>query len=481
MAEPDLRELDQDVRLDAREQFDEENRLKPEFVDAVIDALDRDDGGRAYELVEPLHPADIADLFELLQRDQRRRLASAITDLLTGDVIAELNDYVREDMLEALAPGAVADIAEQLDTDDAVQLIEDLEPEDQRAILAEMDAEDRAAIENALSYPEESAGRLMQRELVAVPEHLTVGDLIDYLRERDDLTTEFWEVFIVDATHKPVGTCQLSWILRTPRHVPLADVMKRDQTLIPVTMDQEEVALRFQKYALISAAVVDQDGRLVGQITVDDVVHIVQEEAGEDVLLLSGAGEGDINEPIRDSYKARVRWLLANLVTASVASFVIYQFEDIIAAMVALAVLMPIVAGIGGNAGTQTLAVTVRALATNQLTASNTLRAVRREMSIAVLNGTTVAVVIGAVVSVIFGDWVGWELVGLHWRLGLVISLAMMGNILIAGFAGVFVPLTLERMKIDPAIASSIFVTMTTDSMGFLVFLGLAAASGLVG
>jgi magnesium transporter len=374
-------------------------------------------------------------------------------------------------MIEALPPEAVADIAEQLDTDDAVQLIEDLEPADQAAILAEMEPEDRAAIESALAYPEESAGRLMQRELVAVPEHLTVGDLIDYLRDHDELTTEFWEVFIVDPAHRPIGTCALSWILRAPRSVALADVMKRDQTLIPVTMDQEEVALRFQKYALISAAVVDEGGRLVGQITADDVVHIIQEEAGEDALLLSGAGDGDINEPIREAYGARVRWLIANLVTASLASFIISRFEDVIAAMATLAVLMPIVAGIGGNAGTQTLAVTVRALATNQLTASNTWRAVRREIAIALLNGISVALVIALAVSLIFGN--------VH--LGVVIGMAMMTNILIAGIAGVLVPLTIDRLRADPAIASSIFVTMTTDSMGFLAFLGLAVATGLVG
>jgi magnesium transporter len=471
MADEDIRELAAEAPREEGVQLDEENRLRGEFVDAVEDALEARDEGRVYELVEPLHPADIADLLELLSHEQRLALAEAITDLMTPEVVAELNDYVRDDMMEALPPEAVADIAEQLDTDDAVQLIEDLDAEDQQAILAELDPEDRAAIESALAYPEESAGRLMQRELVAVPEHMTVGNLIDYLRERDELTTEFWEVFIVDPRHRPVGTCQLSWILRTPRNVPLSDVMKRDQTLIPVTMDQEEVALRFQKYALISAAVVDENGRLVGQITVDDIVHIIQEEAGEDALLLSGAGEGDINEPIREAYSARVRWLLANLVTASVASFVISRFESVIAQMVALAVLMPIVAGIGGNAGTQTLAVTVRALATNQLTTSNTWRAVRREISIALLNGVTIAVVIGVVVTLIFG----------HVALGAVIAMAMVANILIAGLAGVLVPLTLERLKADPAIASSVFVTMTTDSMGFLVFLGLASASGLVG
>ena len=289
MAETEIDELAPDAAPPEEGELDEENRLKGEFVRAVADALAAGDEGRVYELVEPLHPADIADLFELLDHDERAGLAKAITDLLTADVIAELNDYVREDMMEALPPEAVADIAEQLDTDDAVQLIEDLEPEDQRAILAEMEPEDRAAIESALAYPEETAGRLMQREFVAVPEHMTVGDLIDYMREHDELPTEFWEVFVVDALHKPVGTCALSWILRTPRGVALSDVMKRDQTLIPVGMDQEEVALRFQKYALISAAVVDESGRLVGQLTVDDIVHIISEEAGEDVMLLSGA------------------------------------------------------------------------------------------------------------------------------------------------------------------------------------------------
>ena len=462
-----------DARPDDRvddERLDSENRLKADYVSAIRDALDAGDKGAAYDLVEPLHPADIADLIELLDRADRNTLIAAITDLMTGEVIAELNDFVREDLMEALPAQAVAIIAEQLDTDDAVQLIEDLDEADQRAIIAELEPETREAVSSALAYPEETAGRLMSRNFVAVPEHLTVGDLIDYLREEGDLEHEFYEVFVIDEFHRPVGTCALNWVLTSPRNIRLTDVMQRDQTLIPVTMDQEEVALMFQKYALISAAVVDDAGRLVGQMTVDDIVHIISEEAGEDALLLSGAGEGDINEPIRASYNARVRWLLANLITASVASSVIAQFEDTIAAMVALAVLMPIVAGIGGNAGTQTLAVTVRALATNQLTATNTWRAVRREMAIATLNGATVALVIAIAVTVIFSNA----------KLGLVIGLAMSCNILIAGFAGVFVPLTLQKMKADPAIASSIFVTMTTDSMGFLVFLGLAVASGLV-
>ncbi len=451
--------------------LDEENTLKPEFVKRVREALDAGESDRVYELVEGLHPADIADLFELLDADERPALAAAISDLMGSEVFAELNDHVRELLVESLPAGAVADIAEQLDTDDAVAMLEDLDEDDQQAVLAEMEPEDRAAIESALAYPEESAGRLMSRDFVAVPEHMSVGNLIDFLREDGDLATEFWEVFVVDARFHPVGTCQLSWVLRTPRSVALADVMKRDQTLVPVTMDQEEVALRFQKYALISAAVVDEAGRLVGQITVDDVVHIIQEEAGEDVLLLSGAGDGDVNEPIRESYVSRVRWLVANLVTALLGAAIISSFGGAIEQLVALAALSPMVASIGGNAGTQTMAVTVRALATNQLTRANTGRVLWRELRVAMLNGATVATLIGLATAFFFASPL----------LGAVIGTAVILNILTAGLAGVAVPVLLDRLDQDPAVASSVFVTMITDSMGFFAFLGLAVASGLVG
>ena len=450
---------------------DADDRLSPGFVAAVIERLEAGDVEGARALVEPLHPADVADLFELAPSDARRPLANALAGRLDGEVLAEMNDWVREELMEALAPHEVAALAGELDTDDAVAIIEDMEEDEQRAVLRALDPDDRAAIEEALSYPEESAGRLMQRELICVPEHWTVGQTIQYLRDNPGLTTDFWEIFVVDAAHHPVGTCKLSWILRTPREIAIADVMAREQTLIPVDMDQEEVALRFQKYALISAAVVDPAGRLVGMITVDDVVHIIQQEAGEDILRLSGAGEGDINEPVFDSYKSRVRWLLANLVTALVASSVIAMFEGTISRMVALATLMPIVAGVGGNAGTQTMAVAVRALATNQLTDSNTVRTIMREIRIALMNGATVAAVIGVGVGLVFGNPL----------LGLVIAAAMMTNIFIAGLAGVLLPVTLDRCGADPAVASSVFVTMTTDSMGFLAFLGLATMLGVHG
>ncbi|MEM8918064.1 MAG: magnesium transporter [Pseudomonadota bacterium] len=470
MSEPDNTPEDSEAAT-APQSLDEDNRLTDEFVRSVSDAVEKSDPNLAQELVNPLHNADIADLFELVDEDERPPLAAALGDLVSADVLAEMNEHVREDLIEVLEPGQIADLTEQLETDDAVAIIEDLEEGEQKAVLAELDAEDRAVIETALTYPEETAGRIMQRDLVAVPEHMNVGQLIDYLREHDDLTTEFWEIFVVDPAHKPVGTCQLSWILRTPRDIAVSDVMKREQTLVPADMDQEEVALRFQKYNLISAAVVDEDGRLIGMITVDDVLHIVEDEASEDVLLLSGAGEGDINEPIRESYRARVRWLIANLATALLASFVISIFGAAIEQMVALAILMPIVASIGGNAGTQTMAVSVRALAMNELTRSNTRRIIGREFRIALLNGGTVAILVG----------IGTALVFANPMLGGVIAAAMLVNIVIAGFAGIFVPVMLDRLHQDPALASSVFVTMITDTMGFLAFLGFAVASGLVG
>ena len=466
----DDREIDRDpAQREPETELDEDDRLKPAFVRDVIDLAEAGEVEAARERVGRLHPADIADLFELVSDEDRPLLAHVLGDMVSPDVLAEMNDHVRERLIDLLAPEQVAEIASELDTDDAVAIIEDMEEDEQQAVLQAMEPEDRAAIEDALSYPEETAGRLMQREYVAVPEHVTVGDVIDRLREDADLTTDFWEIFIVDPMHRPVGTCQLSWILRAPRTIAISDLMKREQTLIPVDMDQEEVALRFQKYALISAAVVDKAGRLVGMITVDDVVHIIQEEAGEDILRLSGAGDGDINEPIAMTIRTRLSWLVVNLGTAMLAASVVGFFEGAIAKFALLAVLMPIVSGMGGNAGTQTLAVTVRAIATNQLTASNTLRMIFRELRIATVNGLSLGVLIGTGTALIFGNPL----------LGAVIASAMLINNLVAGLAGILVPVTLDRLDVDPAVSSAVFVTTLTDIMGFFSFLGLAVLSGL--
>ena len=446
-----------------------EGRLNRAFVAEVNAAVASGDDEAARALVGPLHPADVADLFAVIAESERAPLARAIGDLLDAEVVAELDDYVREDVLAALSPAAVADVVTQLDTDDAVAVIEDLEEDEQRVVLDALTPADRADIEAALNYPEESAGRLMQRELVAVTEAMNVGEVIDRVRATIDPATDFWEIFVIDAQRRPIGTMRLSWLLTTPPSIAVADIMQREQTLIPVGMDQEEVALQFQKYALISAAVVDEGGRLVGVITVDDIVHIIQEEAGEDALKLSGAGDGDINEPVIETYKVRVVWLIINLGTAVLAAMVIASFEATIAQMVTLAALMPIVASMGGNAGTQTMAVAVRALATNQLTDSNARRAVFREVRIALLNGATLAILIGIGVATLFHSP----------ALGAVIGAAMLINNLVAGLAGMLIPLGLERAGVDPAVSSAVFVTMCTDIMGFFVFLGLATLVGV--
>ena len=450
--------------------MDEETNLRPGFVEKVLDAVEAGDDETARTLVRPLHPADVADLIELARADEREGLVKALAGIISPDVLAELNDYVREGLLDEMEPQQVADIAGQLETDDAVALIEDLDEDEQQAVLERMEPDDRAAVEEALSYPEESAGRLMQRDVCAVPEHWKIGQVIDYLRSTQELPDDFWEVFVVNPSHHPVGSCKLSTILRTPRDTPVGDVMAREQTLIPVDMDQEDVALRFQKYALVSAAVVDDENRLVGMITVDDIVHIIQEEAGEDVLLLAGVGaEGDINEPVRLTVRRRLFWLVVNLGTAIIAASVVSLFQGEIGKYAVLAVLMPIVAGMGGNAGTQTLAVAVRALATNQLTESNTLRAFARELKIALANGLALGLLIGTGTAIIF-----------HYPLlGLVMGTAMVINNLAAGLGGILVPVTLDRFRVDPAVSSAVFVTTITDVTGFFSFLGLAAAVGL--
>jgi magnesium transporter len=451
--------------------MDNETRLRPEFVDKVLDAVEAGDDETARQLVQPLHPADVADLIELAAHDEREGLVKALAGIISPDVLAEMNDYVREGLLDEMEPQQVADIAGQLETDDAVALIEDLDRDDQQAVLQRMEPDDRAAVEEALSYPEESAGRLMQRDLCAVPKHWKVGEVIDYLRSTAELPDDFWEVFVVNPDHHPVGTCKLSLILRTPRNTPVTEIMQSEQTLIPVDMDQEDVAFRFQKYALVSAAVVDESGRLVGMITVDDVVHIIQEEAGEDVLLLSQAGDADINAPLADTIRIRMWWLFINLGTAIIAAAVVAAFQGTISRLVTLAVIMPIVTGMGGNAATQTMAVTVRALATNQLTSSNTWRMIIREWWIASANGLGLGVLMA----------IGCQLIYHDTGLSVVLFLAMVLNSLNAGLSGVLIPVGLEKLKIDPAVTSTVFVTTMTDTLGFFFFLGLAQLFGLHG
>ncbi|MEE4349406.1 MAG: magnesium transporter [Pacificimonas sp.] len=466
-ADPALRPDDAPTKDPARQAALEDGHLRASFVDEVRDALADGDETRVQALAEPLHNADIADLIEQFAPGDRANLAAALGDQLDPEVIAEMDDEVREDLVDLLSADRVAEVLTELDTDDAVAIVEDLDEAEQQAVLRALEPDDRAAIEEALGFPEESAGRLMQRDLIAVPKDWDVGRVIDYLRaaQKDELTDEFWEIFVVDARHHPVGTVQLSHLLRSSRVTPVAEIMVEEQTLIPVAMDQEEVALRFQKYALISAAVVDDAGRLVGMITVDDIVHVVQQEADEDFRRLTGAEEGGLNERTRDIVRQRLRWLVINLGTAVLASIVIGGFADTIEQIIALAILMPIVASLGGNAATQTMAVTVRALATDELTVSNMRRTIVKEIRVAIINGLAIAALIGVAAGLYFAQPM----------LGVVIAVAMLGNILIAGLSGLLIPVFLDRAEIDPAISSSVFVTMTTDVMGFLLFLGLAS------
>lgn len=438
--------------------------LTPDFVRAVVEALDGGETERVRALVMPLHAADLADLIGLLRSDERRRLIEMLGAELDPEVLSELDETMRDEVLRILDPQHLAAAVAQLDTDDAVYLLEDLDEERQRAILRAMSARDRAAIEQGLAYPEYTAGRLMQREAVFVPPFWTVGQTIDYLRAAEELPEEFYEIFVVDPAFHPVGTVPLSRVIRTRRAARIDEIMDRDLTTIPARMDQEEVAFLFEQYNLVSAPVVDDDGRLVGIITIDDVVDVIREEASEDILRLGGVGEGYLSDNVLRTTRRRLSWLFVNLLTAILASLVIAQFDATIEQVVALAVLMPIVASMGGNAGTQTLTVAVRALATNELTPTNALRVITRELLVGFVNGVLFAVLMGGIGAL----WFASPLIGA------ILAAAMVINMAVAGLAGILVPLTLDRLGIDPAVASSVFVTTVTDVVGFFAFLGLA-------
>ncbi|MEM8798879.1 MAG: magnesium transporter [Pseudomonadota bacterium] len=443
----------------------DEAHLRSDYVREVLAALDRDDEENCQALVRPLHVADLADLIELLSNERRASLVRMLGSELDPELIAELDETVRDEVLTALTPKDVAEAVTQLETDDAVAILEDIEDDRQKEILSSLPSSDRRVIEEALQYNEDSAGRIMQRNLIAVPEYWSVGQMLDHLRDNPDLTNEFWEIFVIDPQYKPVGTLKLSLVLRSPRSTLISDIMESDQLLISVDMDKEDVAYQFNKYHMMSAAVVGHDGRLVGMITGDDILEIINKEAEEDILALAGVTEGALNTSAIATTKARFLWLLINLGTCILASLVISVFEGAITELVALAVLMPIVASMGGNAGTQTMTVAVRALATHQLTASNAMRIVNKEVIVSAINGTLFAIIMGILAALWFQSA----------ELGLVIAFAMIINLLVAGFSGVLVPMALDRFKIDPAVASSVFVTTITDVVGFVTFLGLAS------
>ena len=436
------------------------------LVAGVRRAVSAGDAERLAELFEPLHPADIADLLEQLDQGRRRELLLLAADQIDGDVLSEIDESIRDEVVEFLPNEVVAEAVRDLESDDVVDLIEGLEDEQAEVVLDALEDADRAAVEAALALPEDSAGRLMQREVVAAPEHWNVGQAIDYMRGHDDLPDQFYHVILVDPRHRPTGYVMLGKLMASPRTRPLKDITEDSFRTIPVTQDEGEVAYAFNQYHLISAPVVDEDDRLVGVITIDDAMIILDEEHEEDILRLAGVGDESLASSPLEIMRRRFPWLFVNLITAILASLVIALFEDVIAVLVALAVLMPIVASMGGNAGTQSLTVAVRALATKDLTGSNAWRVVRREVIAGLLSGLVFAVLMGGIGAA----WFGLPM------LGVVIGAAMVINLVVAALAGILVPLGLDKLGIDPALASGAFVTTVTDVVGFFAFLGLASA-----
>ena len=435
------------------------------FVGEVRTCLGADRIDRVRALAEPLGPADLADLLESLDPRERARVVGAIRDSFDPTVLTELDDSVRLEVVEQFDTADLAAAIAHLESDDALYLIETLDEDRRIAVMQAMPAAFRAILEQGLAYPESSAGRLMQRDVVAVPGFWTVGEVIDFLRLSQGLPDDFYDLFVVDPAHRPVGTVPTSRVLRNPRGTKVADIMEDRGLSVPTTMDQEQVADIFRRNDLVSVPVVDAAGRVVGAITVDDIVDVIDQEAEEDLLGLARTGERDIYaSPLRTA-RRRQSWLLITLVNTILASIVISRFEGAIEKIVALAVLMPIVAAMGGNAGMQVITVMVQALAARDLAAGGTWRVVGKEVVVGVLNGVVFATIMGTIATLWFGDP----------SLGLVLASAMMFNMVWAGLAGTLIPLTLERFRIDPAVAAGPFLTTTTDVLGFFVFLGLAS------
>ena len=445
--------------------LDEDYALTSEFVDMVIDAADRGDGARLSELIDALHPADVADLMGFLTADYRAEVVPHIPPEHLAEILAELETNLREEVLELVAPATLAKALEELDSDDAADVVDDLDDAKRESVLAALPAHERTAIEASLAYEDETAGRLMQREVALAPQFWTVGQAMDHLsRESAALPELFFDLYVVDPAMRPVGATPVSHLLRAKRETPLTEIME-PVTEIPVDMDQEEVAYIFDKYHLISAPVIEPGGRLVGQITVDDIVGVIQEESEEDMLALANVSDAGRDASVFGIIRSRIGWLVMNIFTEAVAVIGIALFSSEIAKVVALAVLMPIVSSVGGNAGTQTLAVAVRALAARELNASNAARIFWREMGAGLTNGVICAAVMTVAVTLFYHNW----------RLALTAALALVANIFIGAVGGILAPLILERFGRDPAVSSSIWVTFLTDLMGFFAVLGIAA------
>jgi magnesium transporter len=443
--------------------YNEDGAIRQDFLARITDAIDGLDADTLKSEVAVLHQSEIGDLLEALPPEARRSLVVLMGDEFDFTALTEVDEAIRLDIVEHLPNAQIAQAVQELDSDDAVYILEDLDREDQDEILEQLPFTERIRLRRSLDYPEETAGRRMQTEFVAVPPFWTVGQTIDYMREDRNLPDSFHQIFVVDPTFRLMGAVDLDRILRSQRTVRIEDVMHETRHAIPATMDQEEAAQEFEQYDLLSAAVVDENERLVGVLTIDDVVDVIQEEAEEDLLRMGGVGDEELSDSVRTTSRSRVPWLLINLVMAFLAASVIGLFDATIQEIVALAILMPIVAGMGGNAGSQTMTVTVRALATRDLDIYNAGRIIRREMGVGLINGLLFAVLVGGIASFWFST-----------DIGLVIAAAMLINLFTAALAGILVPLLLDKVGADPAVASAVFVTTITDVVGFFAFLGLA-------
>jgi magnesium transporter len=444
---------------------DEDGAVRGDFVERVAQAIATEDSAALRELVGDLHEADVGDLIEVLDAELRPRLVKLMGHDFDFSALTEVDDAVREEILEELPSETVAEGVRELDSDDAVAILADLPKEEQTEILKQLPAPERVALARSLLYPENSAGRRMQTEFIAVPPVWTVGRTIDYLRETADLPDRFWEFYVVDSTGRLQGTVALDRLLRTKRPVPVAELIDEEMHPVRVSDDQEDVARLFERYDLVATPVVDEIGRLVGVITFDDIVDVIEEEAEEDIRALGGVGrEEELSDPVFSVARGRFNWLLVNLATAFLASSVLGLFEGELQKMVALAVLAPIVASQGGNAATQTMTVAVRALATRELSSVSAARLLLREVLVGLVNGLAFAVITGVAAA-------AWFRVP---GLGLVIGLAMICNLLAGALGGMLVPLVLHRFRADPAISSGVFVTTVTDVVGFFSFLGIA-------
>ncbi|WP_018687624.1 magnesium transporter [Ahrensia kielensis] len=455
----------QTATSDGTEIYGDDGVIRADVIEQISNAIEAGDVEQLQRTVENLHESELGDLIEALEPNERQEFVALLGDQFDFSSLTEVDEAIRMDIVTVLPNEQIALAVREMDTDDAVYILEDMEEEDQADILAKIPFTERIRLRRSLDYPEESAGRRMQSEFVAVPPYWTVGQTIDYLRDTEDLPDSFSQLYVIDPTFRLVGAVDLDSVLRAGRDVRVEDIQRETRHAIPAEMDQEEAAQIFEQYDLLSAAVVDENDRLVGVLTIDDVVDVIQQEAEEDFKRLAGVGDEELSDNVISTTRSRFVWLLVNLATAIIASYIIGMFDATIEQMVALAVLMPIVASMGGNAGTQTMTVAVRALATKDIDIYNSGRIIRRELTVGLINGMLFAILIGLMAAAWFGNV----------PLGLVIAAAMIINMICAALAGILIPLMLAKLDIDPASASSVFVTTVTDVIGFFAFLGLAA------